>query len=679
MAYRFLSGILSFSLLLMSFNTFASSSEADNTPKINPDEVISRKILFSDPEFTQVRISPDGKHLAYLAPSEGVLNVWVGNLDGKTNMHNMHPVTHNKIRGVSNYFWAYNNDYIVFMDDSQGNEDWRIYRVDIKTGKQTTVASFPKVQARVLAASHKFPDEILLSLNQRRSDLHDIYRLNLVTGKMTLVYENNEFSDFIVDDDYNVALGFVPTKEGGIIVNSLNKNFAKTELFKIGNQDSLTTSPFSLDKTGNILYLVDSRNRNTAALMAMDLKTKKSTMLAQNDKADISDVMMHPTERTLQAAASTYEKQQWTILDKSIQPDIDYLNQVTKGSMEVISRSLDDKKWIVVYLKDNGSPRYYAYDRTKHHAHFLFASKKALDTVPLTQMEPVIIPSRDGFKLVSYLSLPASIQKENGRVTTPVPMVLLVHGGPHARDEWGYNSEHQWLANRGYAVLSVNYRGSSGFGKKFANAGNGEWAGKMHNDLLDAVNWAIDQGITTKDKVAIMGGSYGGYATLVGLTKSPDVFCCGVDIVGPSNLETFMKSIPAYWGSFYSALKIMIGGDPDTEKGRKFLASRSPITFVNNIKKPLLIAQGANDPRVKLAESDQIVQKMTANKIPVTYVFYPDEGHGFHRPQNRMSFNAVVEAFLAQNLGGKFEPIKDDFKNSSIEIKVGKEYIPILK
>lgn len=652
---------------------FLSSTVFADVPK---SDLIPLSTFFSDPQYTMARISPDGKHLAYLSPHQGVLNVWVGNANQPKSIH---PITDNKGRGVSSYFWAYNNEHIVYMDDNQGNEDWRIYRVDIKTGKKLELATFEKVQGRVVATSKNFPDEILIGLNKRRPDFHDIYRLNIRDGKLTLVYENNAFVDFTCDDNFNLRIAMETTPDGGAMLYTLDKDFTKNPLFKIEQPDLLTTSPVAFNKSADTLYLLDSRGRNTGALTTLNLQTKQTTLIAADEKADISNLLLHPTEKTIQGYATTYEKQHWTILDKNIQSDMDYLKQLAEGEFEIVNRSLDDKKWIVAYMRDNGSPRYYAYDRTAHKADFLFASKPKLEGLSLTHMDPIIIQSRDKLPLVSYLSLPNTVRKGAAEAKTPVPLILYVHGGPNARDEWGYDSVHQWLSNRGYAVLSVNYRGSTGFGKAFINAGNGEWGRKMHDDLLDAVEWAIKQGITTRDKVAIMGGSYGGYATLIGLTKTPDVFACGIDIVGPSNLETILKSIPDYWKPLYASLKIMIGGDPETEEGRKFLALHSPLTFVNKIKKPLLIGQGANDPRVKQAESDQIVKKMQSNGIPVTYVLYPDEGHGFQRPENRLSFFRVAEVFLAQNLGGKREQSQDPkagFKNSSIEIKVGKEFIP---
>lgn len=325
---------------------------------------------------------------------------------------------------------------------------------------------------------------------------------------------------------------------------------------------------------------------------------------------------------------------------------------------------------------DDGPIRYYLYDRIQKKATFLFTNQRDLEGVKLSKIHPVVIKSRDGLDLISYLTLPYWTDSDHdARPNARLPMVLFVHGGPWARDSWGYNPYHQWLANRGYAVLSVNYRGSTGFGKDFINASNLEWAGKMHDDLIDAVNWAIDQGIADKHKIAIMGGSYGGYATLVGLTFTPEVFTCGVDIVGPSNLRTLLETIPPYWKPMMDMWSTRVG-DPRTEEGRKFLDSRSPLTYVDRIRKPLLIGQGANDPRVKQSESDQIVRAMQEKNIPVTYILYSDEGHGFARPENRLSFNAVAEQFLAQHLGGRAQPIGDDFQGSTIQVPSGADQIP---
>jgi len=388
--------------------------------------------------------------------------------------------------------------------------------------------------------------------------------------------------------------------------------------------------------------------------------------------------MVHPTEKTIEAVSSEYLRVDWKILDASIQADIDYLTTVADGDMDVIGRSLDDKVWAVQFVMDDGPVRYYLYERSEKKARFAFTSRKALENLTLSKMHPVAVKARDGLNLISYLTLPYWTDVDgNARPEKPLPMVLLVHGGPWARDSWGYNSAHQWLSNRGYAVLNVNYRGSTGFGKSFINAGNRQWAGKMHDDLIDAVQWAIAEKIADKEKVAIMGGSYGGYATLVALTFTPEVFACGVDIVGPSNIQTLLETIPPYWAPVLTVFTTRVG-DHRTEEGREFLASRSPLTYVDRIRKPLLIGQGANDPRVKQSESDQIVRAMQEKNIPVTYVLYPDEGHGFQRPENRLSFNAVADIFLAEHLGGRFESIGDDFEGSSIEVPAGADTIPTL-
>ena len=297
----------------------------------------------------------------------------------------------------------------------------------------------------------------------------------------------------------------------------------------------------------------------------------------------------------------------------------------------------------------------------------------------------MVVRSRDGLDLVSYYTLPADSPLSAGsegpdeiRPAQPVPMVLYVHGGPWGRDRWGYNAIHQWLSNRGYAVLSVNFRASTGFGKAFTNAGNREWGAAMHDDLIDAVDWAIAEGIADPERVAIMGGSYGGYATLAGLTFTPAQFACGVDIVGPSNLVTLLETVPPYWKPQIELFATRVG-DHRTDEGRAFLAKRSPLTYADRIVRPLLIGQGANDPRVKQAESDQIVQAMQDKGIPVTYVLYPDEGHGFARPENRLSFNALAEAFLARCLEGRYEPIGDAFQGSTLTVPVGVKEVPGLQ
>ncbi|MCL6642458.1 MAG: S9 family peptidase [Candidatus Bipolaricaulota bacterium] len=636
-------------------------------------QLIPRKAFFGNPDKIQPRLSPDAAHLAFLAPADGVLNVWVGPADDPDAAR---PVTHDAKRGIQFYGWAYTNRHILYIQDREGDENWRIYSVELSNHHVRELTPLGGVQARVYKVSHKLPTEILIGLNNRDPRLHDVYRLNIETGERTLVVENTEnLVGFLSDDMYAVRFAMRFAADGGIEV--LQPADGRWELFtKISQEDSLTTDPVGFDKSGKILYMFDSRGRDTAALVALDLETGSQQVLFETPTADVSDVLIHPTERTVQAAAFTYERKHWHVLDDSITDDFAYLQTVTDGDIEIVSRTLDDRRWVVAYELDNGPLQYYLYDRSQKRARFLFTNRKALEGVPLAKTHPVFIPARDGLTLVSYVTLPVWADPDgDGRPSQPLPTALLVHGGPWGRDRWGYDPERQWLANRGYAVLNVNFRGSTGFGKRFINAGDKEWGSKMHDDLVDAVQWAIAEKIADPKRIVIMGGSYGGYATLVGLTFTPELFACGVDIVGPSNLVTFINSIPPYWAPMIELLTTRVG-DHRTEEGRQFLLSRSPLTYVDRICRPLLIGQGANDPRVKQSESDQIVQTMQAKKIPVTYVLFPDEGHGFVRPENRLAFYAVAEIFLAQHLGGRFEPIGDDLRGSSITVPVGREELP---
>ena len=452
-----------------------------------------------------------------------------------------------------------------------------------------------------------------------------------------------------------------------------------TPLFSIGMEDAMTTWPMGFDQSGRVLYMTDSRGRNTAVLKSMDLDNGAETVLAADSRSDAGGVMVHPTEKTVQAVSFTYERKRWEVLDESVAGDLEYLATVAPGDVEVVGRTLDDSCWIVAYLLDDGPVRYYRYLRERREALFLFTNRGDLEGLPLVKMHPAVVSARDGLDLVCYYSLPRESDPDgSGRPVRPVPMVLMVHGGPWGRDAWGYDPGFQLLANRGYAVLSVNFRGSTGFGKEFVNAANHEWAGRMHDDLIDAVSWAVDRGIADPERVAVMGGSYGGYAALVGMTFTPETFACGVDIVGPSNLVTLLESIPPYWEPQVDLFASRVG-DHRTEEGREFLRQRSPLAHVENIRRPLLIGQGANDPRVKQAESDQIVQAMREKGIPVTYALYPDEGHGFARPENNLSFFAVTEAFLASCLGGRYEPAGEDLAGSSITVPAGAESVPGLR
>lgn len=663
-------------VLASALMAFSAASRADTPKSMEDTPLISRDVLFGNPDRASPELSADGKMIAFLADVDGVLNVWVAPAH---NPDAARPVTKDTHRGIRSYFWAYDNQHILYIQDKGGDENFHIYATDPKTLDTRDLTPISGVRATFVEVSPKFPGELLVGLNDRNPQYHDVYRVNIATGERELVAKNDEFAGYVTDDDFNIRFAQRSLPDGGMEILKAASKDEWTPFDKIAHEDATTTGVIGFDKTGGILYMTDSRGRDTGALMAVDLKSGEKKVVASNPRSDLAGIMSHPTEKTIEAVAFNYTKREWEVRDEAVKADLAYLKTVADGEVNVTDRTLDDKHWIVAYTMDNGPVRYYLYDRAAKKAKFLFTNRKALEGLPLTKMHPEVIKSRDGLNLVSYLSLPIwADAKGNGRPDKPLPMILMVHGGPWGRDSWGYNPMDQLFTNRGYAVLSVNFRSSTGFGKKFVNAGDLEWAGKMHDDLIDAVDWAIAQKIADPKKVAIMGGSYGGYATLVGLTFTPDKFACGVDIVGPSNLITLINSIPPYWAPMIEFFAKRVG-DHRTEEGRKLLTERSPLTYADKIKKPLLIGQGANDPRVKQAEADQIVSAMKSKNIPVTYVLFPDEGHGFARPANNKAFFAVAEAFLAKQLGGRFEPIGDDFNGSTITVPEGVTGVPGLE
>jgi dipeptidyl aminopeptidase/acylaminoacyl peptidase len=663
-------------ILILGLSLTACTHTTPEAPR-KTAELIPRQVFFENASRMSPDISPDGKWLAFLAPHEGVLNVFVAPVDRPDEAK---VVTQDKLRGIRSYTWSNSSEFLLYLQDEAGNENFHIYATDPKTRQTRDLTPLKDVAAGIEGLSVRFPHEILVSLNDRDPQYHDVYRIDIRTGQRRLVLKNDQkFSSFTADHDLNIRAASRPLPDGGMELLVREAKGTWRVLEKVPMEDVLNTQIWATDKSGTVLYVADSRSRDTSAAFSLDLKAGRRSILAEDARADVGAFLMHPTEHRIQAVSFNYQRPEWKILDPSIEADFAALRQVQKGDIEIISRTLDDKTWIVAYDVDDGPVRYHRYDRPSKKTHYLFSSRPSLENLALAPMHPLIITSRDGLPLVSYLTLPVSAdQNRDGKPEKPVPLVLLVHGGPWARDSWGYDGTQQWLASRGYAVLTVNYRSSTGFGKKFLNAGNREWAGKMHDDLLDAVEYAVTQGIAPRDRIAIMGGSYGGYASLVGLTFTPDVFACGVAIVGPSSLETLLNTIPPYWVPMIEQLTQRIG-DHRTPEGREFLASRSPLFKAAAIKKPLLIGQGANDPRVKQSESDQIVQAMQKSNIPVTYVLYPDEGHGFARPENRLSFNAVTEVFLSSCLKGPFEPLGDDLKGSSIQVPAGASQIPGLE
>ncbi len=637
--------------------------------------LIPREALFGNPTKIQGRISPDGRWLSWIAPRDGVLNIWVAPAN---DIKAARPLTNERTRPIRAYFWAPDSQNILFINDKGGDENFLLYGVNAQTGQERLLTPFEKTQVRVTGLSPLVRDRILISANNRDPRWHDVHSLNLQTGQLTPVLINTGgHSGFLADANLVVRGAVKTTPDGGSqFFRVMNNKVEDKPVETIGMEDALTTSPAGFTTDGRTLYWIDSRNRNTAALVAQNVASGERRVIAQNPRADIGGALANPRTGEIEAYAVNYLRNEWTPVGNAVAADLRFLQDRLKGEIGVPSRTLADDKWVVAVSRSTEPSSTWLYDRKSRQLTKLFDSRPELADKPLSPMLPVEVKSRDGKTLVSYLTLPPGTDPDgDGRPNQPVPMVLVVHGGPWARDAYGFNSSHQWLANRGYAVLAVNFRGSTGFGKDFINAGNLEWGRKMHDDLLDAVDWAVKRGVTTSDKVAIMGGSYGGYATLAGLTFTPDRFACGVSIVGPSNLKTLLDTIPPYWESakaqFYTRM-----GNPNTPEGAALIRERSPLFSADKIKRPLLIGQGANDPRVNKAESEQIVEALRAKNIPVTYVVFPDEGHGFARPVNNIAFNAVAENFLGRCLGGRAEPIGQTVAQSTAQVPHGAQYAP---
>ena len=607
--------------------------------------LIPREVLFGNPERTQPRISPDGKLLAYLAPLNGVLNVWMGPVGGE----DFEAVTNDKKRGIRVYSWAEDGRHLIYLQDKDGDENWRLYAIEPGSAARSArdLTPLDGVQARLLEESKRFPEEILVELNKRDPRLHDVHRLNLTTGELELVAQNpGNVAGWVADENLTVRAALAATPEGGFdLLFRKREEDGWRKLLSWGPEDALSSGPVGLSGDGTRMFLRDSRRANAARLIELDLSAERIDVLAEDPQYDVAGVLMHPDTREPQAVAFMRARTEWTVLDEDVHEDFAAIKELYPADFAIVSRDRADENWLVGFNVDDGPVSYYAYDRCTRDGTHLFDDRPNLNRYTLSSMRPISFTSRDGLEIHGYLTLPPEESES-------LPMVLNVHGGPWARDAWGYHPEAQWLANRGYACLQVNFRGSTGYGKKFLNAGNKEWGARMHDDLVDAVHWAVEKGIADPEKVAIYGGSYGGYAALVGATFTPDLFRCAVDVVGPSSLITLIRTIPPYWSTLLATFHERVG-NPDTEE--EFLNSRSPLFYVDRIKIPLLIAQGANDPRVKQAEAEQIVAALREKGIDYEYLLFEDEGHGFARPENRLKFYAAAERFLAEHLGGRTE------------------------
>jgi dipeptidyl aminopeptidase/acylaminoacyl peptidase len=616
---------------------------------MNPDvPLIPRSVLFGNPERISPHLSPDGGRVSFVAPVNGVLNVWVGTHgDGGVEAR---PVTDDRERGIRIHFWAHDGRHLLYLQDKGGDENWRLYAVDLEVGGPARdLTPFEGVQAQVVKLSKHHPGTLLVGLNRRVAELHDVYRLDLAGGGLELVEENPGFVGWVADRDLVVRAGVAPTGDGGMDVMVRDGDGGEWRLLlRAEQEDALTTGPLDFTADGASLYMVSSVGANAGRLVSVPLDgAGAATVLAEDPRYDVAAAELHPDTLEVQLVAFLRERLEWEVLDPALAGDFDRVRALHPGDLGGIDRDHADRRWLASFTADDGPVAYFLYDRDRGEDQFLFTHQPALGDYTLAAMEPFSFGARDGLRISGYLSFPPGAERR------ALPAVLNVHGGPWARDAWGYDGESQWLANRGYLSVQVNFRGSTGYGKDFLNAGDREWAGRMHDDLVDAVAFVVDQGWADPDRVGIYGGSYGGYAALVGATFTPELFRCAVDIVGPSSLKTLIESIPPYWAPMVAQFHTRVG-NPETEE--EFLWSRSPLSRVGDIRIPLLIAQGANDPRVKQAESEQIVAALRDKGIEHEYLLFEDEGHGFAKPENRLRFYAAAEAFLARHLGGRAEP-----------------------
>lgn len=629
------------------------------------DKIIPRKILFGPADKTNVKLSSDGKYISYLASDQNVIKLWITPIN---DLSKARIIINNTERGIRHYYWSGNSQHLIYLQDNEGDENNRIYSYNFNTDNTKLLTSNLGTKSIIYKIGK---NKLIIGLNERNKKYFDVYEINLENYDKKLLYENNQFSNFLIDDNLKIRFGVLINKEGDKEYFEL-KNEEWKFFMKIPFEDAATSNIIKFSKDGNRAYFLDSRESNTASLKILDIDTKEFKIIAEDKQADVQIFTSDPNTKNIQAIITDYDKKLYRILDESIRPDIDFLINDKLGDLSILKRANDDKTWLISYHNDVNPIKYFIYDRLKKKLEFLFSSRSKLDNYTMLPMHSVIIKSRDGLDLVSYITFPTKreIFEETAK---PMPLVLLVHGGPWSRDYFGFNNLHQWLANRGYTVLSVNFRGSTGFGKQFLNAGNMEWGGKMQDDLIDAVNWSIANKIADPNKICIMGSSYGGYAALTGLSFTPNFFACGVSIAGPSNLQTLMNNLPSTWQTKSYRYKKIIGVW-DSDEGKEFLKIRSPLTFAHDINKPLFIAHGANDPRVLQMEADQIYNILNSQNNPVFYAVFKDEGHGLVRHESRLSLYAMIEKFLSITLGGKFEPVGSDFENANFTFN-GKENV----
>jgi dipeptidyl aminopeptidase/acylaminoacyl peptidase len=598
-------------------------------------------VLFGNPERLNPRIAPDGERVAWIAPHDGVLNVWVAPLEGGE----ARVVTDDRDRGIRVFHWAHDNRHLLYLQDRGGDENWRLHDVDLETGDTRDLTPYENVQARVDHLDKRFPNDVLVGLNRDDERFHDPYRLDLRTGALEQVLENRRFIAFVADHEFRIRAAVEPTPDAGFVVHVRDGDGSEWRpLLEAGPDDALTTRPVAFSADGRRLLAVSSVGANAGRLVRLDVDSGAAEEVAGDPQYDVVRLRLHPDTREPQLVVFLSDRAVHRVLDPEIADDVAAVQALHPGDLTLHGGDDADRRWLAEFTADDGPISYFAYDREAREGTFLFEHQPALSRYTLAPMEPFSFQAPDGLRIHGYLTFPP------GEPRRGLPAVLNVHGGPWSRDVWGFHPEAQWLANRGYLCIQVNFRGSTGYGKEFVNAGDREWGARMHDDLVAAVEHVVSEGFADRSHIGIYGGSYGGYAALVGATFTPGLFRCAVDIVGPSNLRTLIESIPPYWAPAVALFHRRVG-DPATEQ--EFMWSRSPLSRVDDIRIPILIAQGANDPRVKQAESEQIVAAMREKGIPYEYLLFEDEGHGFAKPENRLRFYAAAERFLALHLGGR--------------------------
>lgn len=635
----------------------------------DPAPLIPRSVLFAKADRTSVSISHAGDKISYLSRADQQIVLVITNVDGVV----LNRFTLKPSRNISKYVWSKDDRYLLVLQDTNGDENDHVICLNIKDGSRRDLTPFSGSKSFVMASSDKYPNEVIIGCNKRDSSKFDAYRVNLDTGNMCCIFENSHFDSVIFDNDLQVRMASRINPDGGMSIffvqDGCDKHPEKSKLYKVVSfQDSFTYELSHFSKDNKMIYALTAEGRDKPALVAIDAFTGNETIIYENDDEPLEGMVncvksYRPVIVSLNLLESRYQA-----LDKNYERDLCYLRAFFKGDrFQLVSADVKGKHYIVCSTASDKVPTYYLYIRnpetnTPIAIKCLFSAQPLLACYSFQPMEALKLKSRDGLDLICYLT------RANGyNSSRPSPLVVYVHGGPWARDEYGFNKVVQFLANRGYSVLQVNYRGSTGFGKRFANAISKQLE-NVRNDLLDAAQWAINNGIADASKIAIMGGSFGGYSVLAGLAYTPQFFCCGVDVVGPSNWVSLLQNIPSYWAPYIVQWYNTVG-DPKTTEGLQYMQEMSPLTYVDSICKPLIVFQGANDPRVNKVESDQIVAKLKEKGQKVAYVLYPDEGHGFLKEHNNMSYLALTELFLAQVLGGWCEPFHaGEFAESSHQI-----------